>query len=78
MNTIVRELDGKEIRYHSETVFYVQVGRGPKGSYKPRYSCVGNLGQMVFWYNCINIGRGYKKRLLMGDKVLARQFSSRY
>lgn len=67
-------LDGKKIGFHSATKFHVQVGRG-KGSYKNRYSCIGNLGQAVFYYSCINIGNGYKKRLVMADKVLARQLT---
>lgn len=64
-------LDGKHIAYSSETEFLVQVGRG-RGAYATRYSFKGNLGQAVFHYRCINIGNGYKKRLLMNDKVLAQ------
>lgn len=70
-------LDGKHIGYHSGTVFQVQVGRG-KSSYKNRYLIVGNLGQAVMYYNGINIGNGYKKRLICRDfnkPVIARQFS---
>jgi len=74
----VDNLDGKKIAYCDQTEFLVQVGKGSKGSYKTRYSFVGNLRQAVFYYNCINIGNGYKKRLLMPSSknpVLARQFS---
>lgn len=67
-------LDGKRIAYSLETEFLVQVGRG-KGAYATRYSFKGNLGQAVFYYVGINIWNGYKKRLLMNDKVLARAFS---
>lgn len=59
-----QELDGKRIAYHSATVFLVQTGKG-KGSYRTKYSIVGNLTKAVMYYNGINIGRGYKKRLLM-------------
>lgn len=59
------ELDGKKIGYSSVTEFLVQVGKGPKGAYKTRYRVVGNLGQAVLYYKGINIGNGYKKRLLM-------------
>jgi hypothetical protein len=73
------ELDGKKIAYHSETQFLVQVGRYAKGAYSTKYSIVGSLGKAVFWFNGINIGNGYKKRLVMvGGKpreVLARQAS---
>lgn len=75
---IEAELDGKKIAFTSETPFLVQVGKGSKGSYKTRYSFVGNLAQAVAWYCGINIANGYKKRLLaptMKKSVLARQFS---
>lgn len=76
---ITSELNGKKIAYSSETQFIVQVGKGPKGSYKTRYTFKGNLAQAVFYYNCINIGNGYKKRLLMPasahNPVLDKQVS---
>ncbi len=71
-------LDGKQIGYSSETEFLVQVGKG-KGAYKTRYRFVGNIGQAVNYYRCINIGNGYKKRLVswsMNKPILARQFSA--
>lgn len=70
-------LDGKKIAYSSETDFLVQIGKN-KGSYKTKYSIKGSLGQALFWYHSINIGNGYKKRLVMPSSkkpVLARQFS---
>ncbi len=70
-------LDGKRIAYTDETEFLVQIGRGKSG-YTTRYSFKGNLHQAVFYYRGINIGRGYKKRLVMPAalrKVLAREFS---
>lgn len=73
-NVILRqqELNGKKITYHSKTEFKVQVGRYQKGSYESYYHVLGDLNQAVLLFNGINIGRGYKKRLVMGDKVLAR------
>ena len=70
-------LDGKHIAYTDDTEFLVQVGRG-KGAYATRYSFKGNLHQAVMHYRCINIGRGYKKRLVMPNAlrpVLARALS---
>jgi len=72
-------LDGKPVAYTDATVFEVQVGRN-QGSYTTRYAFVGtnNLHQAVFHYRCINIGNGYKKRLVMvgaNKPVLARAFS---
>lgn len=75
MNAI---LDGKQIAYSSVTEFFVQIGRGDKSGYKTKYKIVGNLPQAMFYYNGINIGNGYKKRLLcpsMNKSVLCRQFS---
>lgn len=58
-------LDGKKIGYSSETEFLVQVGKGPKGKYTTRYFIKGNLYRATLFYNGINLGPGYKKRLLM-------------
>ena len=70
----VGEIDGKSIAYSSETQFYVQIGRY-KSSYKTRYMIKGSLGMAVLYYTCMNVGNGYKKRLLMGDEVLACTYS---
>lgn len=70
-------LDGKRIAYSSETEFLVQVGKGKSG-YATRYAVVGNLAQAVLLYNAINIGNGYKKRLVapgMNKPLLARSIS---
>ena len=63
MKLLQATLDGKKIAYCSETIFLVQIGKN-RGSYKTRYSIKGNLGQAVMYYNGLNIGNGYKKRLL--------------
>lgn len=71
-------LDGKRIAYTDDTKFEVQVGRYAKGKYQTRYTFTGELARAVFYYQGINIGRGYKKRLVMPDAirpVLARAFS---
>lgn len=53
----------------------VQVGNGSKGSYKTRYS-FDNEGQAWFYYASINIGNGYKKRLVAPEGgIVARQYS---
>ena len=68
-------LDGKQIAYCNATQFYIQIGKGNKGSYKTKYKLVGSLAQAVYWYNGVNVGNGYKKRLVMCDKVLTRKKS---
>lgn len=70
-------LDGKKIIYSETTRFEVQVGRH-NSAYKTRYAFDGNLHRAVAYFNALNIGYGYKKRLLMPGArkpVLARQFS---
>jgi len=77
MKLITQELNGKKITYTSETVFEVQVGKD-SSAYTTQYSITGNLGQAVMYFNGINIGNGYKKRLRcqsFNKPVLARQFS---
>jgi len=70
-------LDGKQIAYHDATEFLVQVGKG-SGAYKTRYRFVGTLMAAVWSYRAINVGNGYKKRLIapsFNKPLLARQFS---
>lgn len=71
-----QSLDGKRIAYHDSTQFLVQVAKGKSG-YRTKYTLVGNLTQAVMYYNGINLGPGYKKRLLMPscshNPILARQ-----
>lgn len=70
-------IDGKMISYHTGTEFLVQIGKG-KSAYETRYKIVGSIGQAIMYYNSINIGNGYKKRLLVpsfNKPLLARQFS---
>ena len=71
------EIDGKLISYTPDTDFWVQVGFR-QGAYQTRYSFKGNPVQACMYYRCINIGRGYKKRLLMPSSpkpVIARYIS---
>jgi hypothetical protein len=71
----VCEINGVNYPYDETTQFVVQVGRGSKGSYRNRYTCPGKPTQAVLYFNGINIGLGYKKRLLVDKKVIARAFS---
>jgi hypothetical protein len=57
-------LDNKAVAYSNETEFLVQLGKG-KGSYKTRWHFKGSLPLAVWYYNALNVGYGYKKRLLM-------------
>ena len=76
---IFGHLKGKAIAYCNQTQFLVQIGKGSKGGYKTKYAIIGNLCQAVMYYNGINIGNGYKKRLFMPacsrNPVLAKEKS---
>lgn len=69
---------GKEYTFDSDTRFLVEVGRY-RGSYSPRYSFVGDFKQAAFYYSCVNVGLGYKKRFVVEQggerKVVARCIS---
>lgn len=70
-------LDGKPIAYTDQTEFLVEIGRY-SGSYKTRYRFTGDLHRAVLYFNGLNIGYGYKKRLRapsFNKPVLARAFS---
>jgi hypothetical protein len=71
------ELDGKMIAYTDQTEFLVEVGRY-RAAYKPRYRFVGDIHKAVKYYQALNIGNGYKKRLVapsFNKPVLARYIS---
>ena len=55
-----QELD---LKPEPKVVWRVQIGRYSKGAYKTRCSMT-NATQAIRYYHCINIGRGYKKRLI--------------
>jgi len=70
-------LDGKQLAYTSQTDFFVQVGKN-RGAYRTRYRVIGNIHQAVAYYKAINVGLGYKKRLVMPSAkkpVLARMIT---
>jgi hypothetical protein len=58
----------EKISYDENTIFHVQTGRYTKGAYSNRYTILGNAVKAFFYYECINIGRGYKKRLILSGR----------
>ena len=58
-------IDNRRIAFTASTEFLVQVGKGEKGAYSTRYCVKGDPARAVLLFDAINIGRGYKKRLLM-------------
>lgn len=69
-------INGERITYRDgETRFLVEIGRG-KGSYNLRFSTFSPM-MAVKYYDAINIGNGYKKRLRRDDtsKTILRQLS---
>lgn len=68
-------INGKDFRFTPETTFLVQVGRGSKGAYKTRYSFKGDIQKALFYFESINIGRGFKKRFLIDGRTFIRHTS---
>jgi len=67
-------INNKTFTCNDDTHFVIQMGKG-KSAYKDRYVFVGDLEKALFYYRCINIGYGFKKRLLIDKKVVSRAFS---
>lgn len=70
-------LNGVEIAFTNKTLFLVQLGKD-NGAYKTKWTFEGDLANAVFYYKALNIGRGYKKRLIapsFNKPLLARSFS---
>ena len=67
-------INNKKFIINDQTHFAIQMGKG-KSAYKDRYVFVGDLEKALFYYRCINIGYGYKKRLVIDKKVVSRAFS---
>ena len=60
------------------SIYLVQIGRWKKGTYKTKWIIRGDklaTVQAHMYYRGLNIGNGYKKRLVHNGKVLVREFS---
>ena len=58
-------INGELFEYDDEkATFIVQSVKGDH-KFKDRYSFKGDLGQAIKYYRCINIGNGYKKRIIV-------------
>jgi hypothetical protein len=70
--TLTLKYGEKEMKLTKECEFAVQIGFRQKGRYHNRYLFqIGDWHKSVFYFNSINIGNGFKKRLVVkeGDKV---------
>lgn len=70
-------IDDKVVEYTEQARWQVQVAKGPKGAYGTRWEFNASAGgQACMYYRGLNIGNGYKKRLLILDggkkTILAR------
>lgn len=67
-----------DLQPRQRVTWHVQVGRYNKGAYKNRYT-LHQAAQAMLYYHGINIGMGYKKRLIKEENgkrlVVARSFS---
>jgi hypothetical protein len=52
-----------DLKPEPKVIWRVQIGRYTKGCYQTKYS-MESAAQALFYYHGINIGKGYKKRLL--------------
>lgn len=71
-------IDGKDFVYNAGDVWKVEVGKGEKGGYHSRYT-LDTPHSAMFYFNGINIGRGFKKRLSLiqnGKKVTVAKSTS--
>jgi hypothetical protein len=55
-----QELD---LKPEPKVIWRVQIGRYTKGCYQTKYS-MESAAQAIRYYHAVNIGRGYKKRLI--------------
>jgi hypothetical protein len=62
-------LNGKTINYDDRHDFLIQTGRYD-GKYKTIYN-FKSPRQAILYFNSINIGRGYKKRLVMRENPIS-------
>lgn len=75
MNTV--NIDGKDYTFNDDARWLVEVGKG-SGSYRTKYALT-TPNQAMFYFNAINIGRGFKKRLTLeqgGRKVRIARIAS--
>lgn len=69
-------IDDKTYTYGLHTMWLVEVGRY-RGAYKTRYFRT-TAADGVMYYRCVNIGNGYKKRLVMLREDGTRTVVARY
>jgi hypothetical protein len=62
-----------EVKTVTTPLYKVQIGK-KQSAYKTRWSFI-NKEQALLYYRAINIGNGFKKRLLEDNKVIAREIS---
>ena len=68
-------IDDRKVAYTSETLFLVQLGKN-RGAYRTKWTFKGDPFEAAKYYRGLNVGLGYKKRLLMPNAkrpVLAKQ-----
>jgi hypothetical protein len=69
------ELDGSKVAFHRDNIIMIQIGKG-KGSYEDTHTYLApDFPRAVMHYRCLNIGNGYKKRMVCWDlnkPILAR------
>ena len=64
-------INGKSYQVTEKSKYQIQVGRY-KSHYENVYVFIGSPLQALGYYRGLNVGNGYKKRLLVDGKVVAR------
>lgn len=52
-----------DLKPEPKVIWRVQIGRYSKGAYGNKHSMT-NAAQALWYYHAVNIGKGYKKRLI--------------
>lgn len=71
-------LNDKMVAYTDENIFRIEFAHGQKGRYRLQNQIKGDLPRAVMLYNMLNIGMGFRKRLVCRDfnkTVIAKHVS---
>ena len=68
---VIVGLNNKEHTVNDKSVIHIQLGKN-RSAYRNKWSFVGEAAKAVRYYRCLNVGYGYKKRLVLDGKVIAK------
>lgn len=68
---VIVGLNNKEHTVNAHSLIQVQLGKN-RSAYRTKWSFIGEAAKAVKYYRCLNVGYGYKKRLVLDGKVIAK------